>query len=280
MAHRYPQQQYAVYSHPQWHDDVKDSYDDAEASLGDDRAYDHNPPPTMADTAASRRHSAVKVEEEFGAPQMWHDRPHPQMVQMRHYSTSAVPGINTHTEPMVRMHSQSYAPAYGPPPTWAMSGHSESSTPTPIFAATQDPMPVQFNSMHGAFPFQHEPASAVAMSPQSSQGGWASATSTDSGEHRNPPGSPPVRALSPNTVLRADGFRKKNARFEIPKEINLQNIETRIQNAKDDKEKKELKQQKRLLRNRQAAYVTPSLIRYHILTQQPRFSSTEEATHR
>ena len=209
----------------------------------------------MPHPSASRRPSAVKVEGEFGAPQVWQDRPHPHMAQMRPYSSANVPGINAHAEDMARMHSQSYASPYSHAPTWNMSGHSESSTPTPIYGATQEPMPVQFNSMHGTFPFQHEPHSAVAMSPQSSQGGWASATSTDSGEQRIPPGSPVMRPLSPNTVLRADGFRKKNARFEIPKDITLQNIDTRIAHAKDDKEKKELKQQKRLLRNRQAAYV-------------------------
>lgn len=254
MAHQYPHPPFAVYAHPQWPEDVKDPYPgDNEAALTGDHAYNHGAPHALTDPSASRRHSAVKVEEEFGAPQMWHDRPHPQMLQMRHHSTSVVPPINNHAEHMARMHSQSYAPAFGPAPMWPMSGHSGSSTPTPMYAAAQEPVPVQFNSIHGTFPFQHDPPSAAAMSPQSSQEEWASAASTDSGEHRNVAGSPPGRPMSPNTVLRPDGFRKKNARFEIPKEINLQNIENRITNAKDEKEKKELKQQKRLLRNRQAA---------------------------
>ena len=52
-----------------------------------------------------------------------------------------------------------------------------------------------------------------------------------------------------------DGIRKKNARFEIPQERNLANIDRLIENAEGDEEQvKELKQQKRLLRNRQAAY--------------------------
>ncbi|KAF2459931.1 hypothetical protein BDY21DRAFT_384381 [Lineolata rhizophorae] len=50
-----------------------------------------------------------------------------------------------------------------------------------------------------------------------------------------------------------DGIRKKNHRFEIPPERSLNNIDELIQNSKDDNEIKELKQQKRLLRNRQAA---------------------------
>ena len=52
-----------------------------------------------------------------------------------------------------------------------------------------------------------------------------------------------------------DGIRKKNARFEIPAERNLHNIDTLIMQTQDEAERKELKQQKRLLRNRQAAYV-------------------------
>lgn len=54
---------------------------------------------------------------------------------------------------------------------------------------------------------------------------------------------------------RVDGIRKKNARFDIPAERNLANIDQLISEATDEEEIKELKQQKRLLRNRQAAYV-------------------------
>ncbi|KAG5997533.1 hypothetical protein E4U54_002349 [Claviceps lovelessii] len=65
------------------------------------------------------------------------------------------------------------------------------------------------------------------------------------------PGSPMVR--SHNDLRRGDGIRKKNARFEIPAERNLTNIDSLISQSTDDQEIKELKQQKRLLRNRQAA---------------------------
>ena len=56
-------------------------------------------------------------------------------------------------------------------------------------------------------------------------------------------------------LLRRDGIRKKNARFEIPAERNLRTIDQLINQTNDEGEIKELKQQKRLLRNRQAAYV-------------------------
>lgn len=90
----------------------------------------------------------------------------------------------------------------------------------------------------------------VAMSPQSSQG-WMPApmdladvaAQAKSSSYRN--GSP--------LALRRDGIRKKNARFEIPAERTLSNIDTLISQSTNEEEIKELKQQKRLLRNRQAA---------------------------
>jgi hypothetical protein len=54
-------------------------------------------------------------------------------------------------------------------------------------------------------------------------------------------------------TLRRDGIRKKNARFEIPAERTLSNIDHLISQSSNEEEVKELKQQKRLLRNRQAA---------------------------
>lgn len=68
---------------------------------------------------------------------------------------------------------------------------------------------------------------------------------------RNRPGSPLFR--SHNELRRGDGIRKKNARFDIPAERNLSNIDHLIAQSTDEQEIKELKQQKRLLRNRQAA---------------------------
>ena len=54
-------------------------------------------------------------------------------------------------------------------------------------------------------------------------------------------------------LLRRDGIRKKNARFEIPAERTLRTIDQLIAQTHDETQIKELKQQKRLLRNRQAA---------------------------
>ncbi|KAL2263064.1 hypothetical protein VTK26DRAFT_8352 [Humicola hyalothermophila] len=68
---------------------------------------------------------------------------------------------------------------------------------------------------------------------------------------RTRPASPLIR--SHNDLRRGDGIRKKNARFDIPAERNLSNIDQLIAQSTDEQEIKELKQQKRLLRNRQAA---------------------------
>jgi hypothetical protein len=71
-------------------------------------------------------------------------------------------------------------------------------------------------------------------------------------------GETPMTSMSifePPDSIPEDGIGKKNARFEIPAERNLHNIDTLIMQTQDEAERKELKQQKRLLRNRQAAYV-------------------------
>lgn len=76
------------------------------------------------------------------------------------------------------------------------------------------------------------------------------------GPKRMRPSSP----ARPFTPRRDGGIRKKNARFDIPAERNLLNIDHLIQNCQNEDDLKELKQQKRLLRNRQAAYVAPFLV--------------------
>jgi hypothetical protein len=85
--------------------------------------------------------------------------------------------------------------------------------------------------------------------PASPQKEWMAANQGMNKKMR--PNSPAIR--SHNDLRRGDGIRKKNARFDIPAERNLSNIDQLISQSNDDQEIKELKQQKRLLRNRQAA---------------------------
>ncbi|KAH9908730.1 bZIP transcription factor [Xylariomycetidae sp. FL2044] len=87
--------------------------------------------------------------------------------------------------------------------------------------------------------------------PTSPQKDWMAQDLKQSMAKRMRPNSPPIR--SHNELRRGDGIRKKNARFDIPAERNLSNIDQLIAQSTDDQEIKELKQQKRLLRNRQAA---------------------------
>lgn len=56
-----------------------------------------------------------------------------------------------------------------------------------------------------------------------------------------------------STMSQVDGVRKKNAKFEIPEGRNLDTIDRLIAREKDEDALKELKAQKRLLKNREAA---------------------------
>lgn len=147
---------------------------------------------------------------------------------------------------------------------WPMTS-SGSATPMQTF----DGLPAEFNT---DMPLFHRPATMQAQTPFSTSGnqvalfqqlGHATPTSPQkdhwmSQELKNQamakrarPASPMIR--SHNELRRGDGIRKKNARFEIPSERNLGNIDQLISQSTDEQEIKELKQQKRLLRNRQAA---------------------------
>jgi len=67
----------------------------------------------------------------------------------------------------------------------------------------------------------------------------------------------PPRSFSPFHKRDGNGIRKKTARFDIPPDRSLNNIDELIANCEDEAELRELKTQKRLLRNRQAAYDPP-----------------------
>lgn len=250
-------QPYGIYDHHQWSEDSKSAFvdDEHESDLGDnnlDSAHVIN----SSSASASRRSSMLKVEDEFSttttptatsASGMWPDRSH-QMHPIRSYSTSHAPVMGG-TDQSFRLIENGFNPPVQHANTWSVP-HSGATTPTPLYSQIYN-VPYTHPPL-GFTAYQHDPASAISMSPQSSQGGWASTTSSDGIDHRGLI-SPTYRAPSPGTVMRPDGIRKKNARFEIPKERNLANIDAMILASTDEGEKKELKQQKRLLRNRQAA---------------------------
>lgn len=253
-------QPYQFYEHNHWSEDFKPS-GLGENEQGHRRKEGPRASATPVDFGApshSRRPSMLKVEDDYPTnEQSWHGRRHEPHHSMRHYSHPIMPAAHTlgQHQPYMRI-DPNFAASYAHPQQWSVP-QSGTSTPTPAYGGVDSyGHPVQYVGHHG-FNFNQDPISAVSMSPsQSSQGGWASATSTDSTEQQAAMlQSPMYRPVSPQLVLRPDGIRKKNARFEIPKERNLQTIDALIQASTDDNEKKELKQQKRLLRNRQAAYV-------------------------
>lgn len=114
-------------------------------------------------------------------------------------------------------------------------------TPTP-FAAPANPV-AMFQQLGHAAP------QSIPTSPQ--KDAWMTQDLKAQAMKRPRPASPLIR--SHNDLRRGDGIRKKNARFDIPAERNLSNIDHLISQSTDEQEIKELKQQKRLLRNRQAA---------------------------
>ncbi|OQV05391.1 hypothetical protein CLAIMM_10143 [Cladophialophora immunda] len=261
MAMQYQPQTYYPYGQPQWPEDVKPALtEDDSSSILDDKVFESSTPADMAaaaDASDNRRPSVPKLEDDYPASaHVWQERPHGVMGPVRHYSQSSLPMSTPNGQFFSQMNPTNCGPGFMPNQPWHLSGRSEASTPTPFFGPVQEPFEQQVQYTGGPVTFsgfpQQDPASAVSMSPQSSQGGWASTTSSDAAEssrmlrHR-------YRPASPLLVLRSDGIRKKNAKFEIPPERNINTIDALINSATNEEEKKELKQQKRLLRNRQAA---------------------------
>ena len=160
-------------------------------------------------------------------------------------------------------------------PAWHLGGTSGSCTPTADYENLSSDytsgmmmMPPYSNSTTGssaaATTFDgchvqtvplYQANLASSTSPQSGKD-WASISSSEqlgewSATVQPHPNSPFHQGSLQH--FRRDGIRKKNARFEIPAERNLRTIDHLINQTNDEQEIKELKQQKRLLRNRQAA---------------------------
>jgi hypothetical protein len=181
------------------------------------------------------------------------------------------PFVEQNNNPFVRVDSQSSS--YGHQGHgWSMSNGSGMSTPM----QGHDGLPSEFEvnapifqrPMQGQTPFtnpgnQQMPLFSSGNTsngsiPASPQKEWSVADAMDhrAMPKRMRPHSPALRS-HPDMSRRGDGIRKKNARFDIPAERNLTNIDQLIAQSTDEQEIKELKQQKRLLRNRQAAYAFP-----------------------
>lgn len=155
--------------------------------------------------------------------------------------------------PFARL-DQSQPNPFGPSPNgWSMNQGSGSGQHFHGLPSDFDDNSSVFQgSMQGPTPFTNpgNPFASLGSGnqsiPTSPQKEWAQSMGK-----KMPPASPAIR--SHNDLRRGDGIRKKNARFDIPAERNLSNIDQLIAQSTDEQEVKELKQQKRLLRNRQAA---------------------------
>lgn len=231
-------------------------FEDSEKTVLDENAMDHSAidsglelSPPMAD---SRRESFIGSSALFS----------PKTEDWQSVDMQSVPSNN----PFLEQHSNNpflrldHAQSYGTQSTgWSMD-HSAS---VPAALQQFDAVPAEYDanasifqqSMQGQTPFSTAanifgalgPAShSIPTSPQKE---WMASNQAMSKKMR--PNSPAIR--SHNDLRRGDGIRKKNARFDIPAERNLSNIDQLISQSTDDQEIKELKQQKRLLRNRQAA---------------------------
>ncbi|KAL1853248.1 hypothetical protein Daus18300_011816 [Diaporthe australafricana] len=194
-----------------------------------------------------------------------------QPPQHQHQAQSQAQHLSSNN-PFYRMDQHQYQQTQPQPfvaqPTnpWSMS-NSGSCTPLAQFDGlpteydntnsnnnnTNAGIPFQRPQMQGQTPFSN-PANQVTMFPpvnghpmqqSASKDGWMTGLKDPKND------SPTIR--SHNELRRGDGIRKKNARFDIPAERTLNNIDTLIAQSTDETEIKELKQQKRLLRNRQAA---------------------------
>jgi len=145
--------------------------------------------------------------------------------------------------------------------------HASLYAPYPPHTVVKGEEPFQVGAAHAPHPQANGlPVSTATSQPQStasatspqSETGWMSTSSSDRTPKREQ--LSPLFDLNPPT-LRRDGVRKKNARFEIPEDRKVETIDKIIMEADPNDEKliKELKAQKRLLRNRQAAYVLSSI---------------------
>ncbi|OJD17058.1 hypothetical protein AJ78_02806 [Emergomyces pasteurianus Ep9510] len=232
---------------------------DDEMSVLDDKILESS----TSDTPSindPRRSSFDHTSEDFSRRNsVWSDS------QSRHTSQMSTPLFEP-VNPFVRV--ETVSSGYSQQQSWPLSADSGSCTPTPIYE--QYPHDYDGNSTNpfagGAvgpvnpMSFSHMPyrpgstfpgSTATPMSPQSSQG-WVSGTSEATEARSKPIRNTTYRNGSP-LHMRRDGIRKKNARFDIPAERTLSNIDMLISQCTDEDEIKELKQQKRLLRNRQAA---------------------------
>ncbi|KIW01041.1 uncharacterized protein PV09_07556 [Verruconis gallopava] len=239
-----------------------DEFDPAEESFMDS---------TLISPAEDRRDSFGNATGPVFSPStVWDDFAATPAIPDRPFGSSTNPFVEHSNNPFLRQDSASYPTQHTS--QWPTFDHGpESRGPMgpsnyESYSAEFEPAPAQAFPHGGPFgpmpPSNVRPASIfppsqtpVPMSasppPVKDWMSMAEQAHMDARLSKRPRGHSPARY--PPSYRHGDGIRKKNARFDIPQERNLANIDRLIENAKDEDEIKELKQQKRLLRNRQAA---------------------------
>ncbi|KAF4874598.1 hypothetical protein CGCSCA1_v006036 [Colletotrichum siamense] len=237
-------------------------YEEEDHSILDENILDHSALDSgleMSPPMADSRRESFAVGGSLFSPKTedW------QSVEMQSVPSNNPFHMEQHSNnPFMRLDHAQPSP-FGPQGNaWSLSNTSGSCTPLQQF----DGMPAEYDNsalfqrptVQGQTPFTN-PTGQINMFasigsgnqsiPTSPQKGWIGQSESMAKKMR--PGSPTIR--SHNDMRRGDGIRKKNARFDIPAERNLSNIDQLIAQSTDEQEIKELKQQKRLLRNRQAA---------------------------
>ncbi|QIW97083.1 hypothetical protein AMS68_002601 [Peltaster fructicola] len=141
---------------------------------------------------------------------------------------------------------------------------------TPTAALDMMPPPSHFDTMHYMQPkptdraMEHRSYSGMQSEPQYMSAPHVQAhrptheyMALAQAEAEARPTSKRLRSDSPTRpvidIRRDGGIQKKNKRIDIPHERNIQTIDQMIETTKDEDLLKELKAQKRLLRNREAA---------------------------
>lgn len=207
-----------------------------------DASSEHSP-----DMADSRRESFATGPPLFS----------PKTEEWQSVDMQSIPSNNPYTADHHELPNYTAAAhAFNTPSTnvWGMAGQATSLPQfDPAVAAGFDaPVSLYQNSTHAPMPF---PSSMFGSMPGEAQqdhaspkSDWAATSQSMNQKSVNVDGE-----QMPQNELRRDSVRKRNARFDIPPEHNLNNIDQLIAESTNELEIKELKQQKRLLRNRQAA---------------------------
>ncbi|PWY89264.1 hypothetical protein BO70DRAFT_385335 [Aspergillus heteromorphus CBS 117.55] len=248
---RYSQPSFDFYQQSPSTLDAKPSYsEEDEMSVLDDKILDSTSPELPSTIADHRRTSYDHAPDAFAhRDSVWSDFSHSvSSNQSRHNSQVNHAFFETAPNPFMRVDGAHPSAAYGQQASWPLAKDSGSCTPTAMY----DHFPSELDHTASA-PFAGGavgPVNTINIPSMSYRPGLAFAH--PAAVAMSPSPSPTYRNSSPLSIRR-DGIRKKNARFEIPAERTLSNIDQLISQSSNEEEIKELKQQKRLLRNRQAA---------------------------